>query len=139
MAAKKKAPKKATRAKQAKATKTANGYKHPHDMYVRGIEEGWELARFEREKAKHFPAAKVPVRAAVAGVARKIGKPNPLARVKSTPNGKRAKKGVFITTSTFSNGAKEYAANVSDSIVLLDGDRLARLMTSMASGSHIAH
>jgi hypothetical protein len=96
MATAKKKAAKATKAKKAtgaKQAKTANGYKHPHDMYVRGIEQGWDLARFEREKAKHFPDAKVPVRAAVAGVARKIGKPNPLAGVKSTPNGKRAKKG----------------------------------------------
>jgi hypothetical protein len=96
MAAKTKKAAKGTKAKQAKAPKTANGYKHPHDMYVRGIEEGWDLARFEREKAKHFPKAKVPVRSAVAGVARKIGKPNPLAnapRAKSTPNGKTTKKG----------------------------------------------
>ena len=87
-AARKKASKKATRAK------AANRYKHPHDMYVRGIEEGWDLGRFEREKAKHFPDAKVPVRSAVAGVARKIGKSNPLAGVKaSSSKGKRSKKG----------------------------------------------
>lgn len=48
--------------------------------------------------------------------------------------GKRAKKGVFITTSTFSDGAREYAANVSDSIVLLDGARLSRLMIEHGVG-----
>ena len=48
--------------------------------------------------------------------------------------GKRAKKGVFITTSDFSKGATEYAANVSDGIVLLDGARLARLMIEHGVG-----
>jgi hypothetical protein len=92
MAAKKKAAsgKKATGAKQAK---TVNGYKRPHDLYAKGIEEGWDLSRFEREKAKHFPDAKVPVRSAVAGVARKIGKPNPLASAKAKQKTKRGKKG----------------------------------------------
>jgi hypothetical protein len=94
MAAKTKKATKGTKATRAKQAKAATGYKHPHDMYVRGIEEGWELARFEREKAKHFPDAKVPVRSAVAGVARKIGKPNPLARVKAkTRKARPVKKG----------------------------------------------
>jgi restriction system protein len=48
--------------------------------------------------------------------------------------GKRAKKGVFITTSAFSTGAREYADNVSDSIVLLDGARLALLMIEHGVG-----
>ena len=48
--------------------------------------------------------------------------------------GKRAKKGVFITTSDFSQGAKDYATNVSDSIVLLDGPRLAMLMIEHGVG-----
>jgi restriction system protein len=48
--------------------------------------------------------------------------------------GKRAKKGVFITTSDFSTGAREYADNVSDSIVLLDGPRLALLMIEHGVG-----
>jgi len=48
--------------------------------------------------------------------------------------GKRAKKGVFITTSDFSKGAMEYAANVSDGIVLLDGGRLAKLMIEHGVG-----
>jgi restriction system protein len=48
--------------------------------------------------------------------------------------GKRAKKGVFITTSTFTTGAKDYAHNVSDSIVLLDGPRLALLMIEHGVG-----
>lgn len=41
--------------------------------------------------------------------------------------GKKAKKGVFITTSTFSREAIEYA-NFTGNIVLIDGETLARLM-----------
>ena len=43
-------------------------------------------------------------------------------------NMKRATKGIFFTTSTFTNGAKETAAALSSRIVLIDGRMLARLM-----------
>jgi restriction system protein len=39
-----------------------------------------------------------------------------------------AKMGVFITTSNFSNGAKEYANIIDNKVVLIDGERLAQLM-----------
>lgn len=42
--------------------------------------------------------------------------------------GRRAKKGVFITTSTFTKDAQEFAVQVSDSIVIIDGSRLTELM-----------
>ena len=42
--------------------------------------------------------------------------------------GRRATKGVFITTSKYSREAREFARSASDSIVLLDGHRLAQLM-----------
>lgn len=42
--------------------------------------------------------------------------------------GHRAKKGVFITTSTFSQEAKTYSANIDNKIVLIDGHQLAELM-----------
>lgn len=42
--------------------------------------------------------------------------------------GKRARKGVFVTTSSFSNEARTYAANLDASVVLIDGDELAELM-----------
>jgi hypothetical protein len=48
--------------------------------------------------------------------------------------GKRARKGVFITTSSFSREANEFAASVSDSIVLVDGSRLAELMIDHGVG-----
>ena len=48
--------------------------------------------------------------------------------------GRRAKKGVFITTSAFTREARDYANQVSDSIVLVDGARLARLMIEHGVG-----
>lgn len=48
--------------------------------------------------------------------------------------GRKAKKGVFITTSYFSKDAEEFARQVSDSIVLIDGDKLAELMIEAGIG-----
>ena len=42
--------------------------------------------------------------------------------------GKKAKKGVFITTSTFSESAIMYAKNVENKIILIDGEQLTRYM-----------
>lgn len=42
--------------------------------------------------------------------------------------GKKASKGIFITTSDFNANAQEYAASLQQKIVLIDGRRLAELM-----------
>ncbi|BAM70350.1 restriction endonuclease [Methanothermobacter sp. CaT2] len=42
--------------------------------------------------------------------------------------GQKARKGVFITTSKFSDKAREYASSIDNRIVLIDGDELAQLM-----------
>jgi len=42
--------------------------------------------------------------------------------------GQKARKGVFITTSRFSDKAREYASSIDNRIVLIDGDELAQLM-----------
>jgi restriction system protein len=42
--------------------------------------------------------------------------------------GKRAKKGIFITTSSFSKEAEAYVSSIDHKIVLIDGKRLAELM-----------
>ncbi len=47
--------------------------------------------------------------------------------------GQKARKGVFITTSLFSNQAREYARSV-EGIVLIDGPRLAGLMIDFGVG-----
>jgi restriction system protein len=42
--------------------------------------------------------------------------------------GQHAQKGIFITTSEFSSGAIEYAKNLPQRVILIDGQRLAELM-----------
>ncbi len=42
--------------------------------------------------------------------------------------GQRAKKGIFITTSSFSNEARDFASRIDSKIVLIDGRQLAQLM-----------
>jgi restriction system protein len=39
-----------------------------------------------------------------------------------------SEKGVFITTSDFSNGAKEYTSIIDSKVVLIDGERLEQLI-----------
>ena len=51
--------------------------------------------------------------------------------------GKGLTKGVFITTSSFTNGAIDYAKN--QSIILIDGDRLAELMIEYNVGTFTSH
>jgi len=48
--------------------------------------------------------------------------------------GVRAKKGIFITTSHFSDGAREYASSIDSKIVLIDGTELAQLMIDHGIG-----
>ena len=48
--------------------------------------------------------------------------------------GRRAAKGVFITASDFSKDARDYVKQVSDSIVLIDGLTLTRLMIQYGVG-----
>jgi restriction system protein len=53
--------------------------------------------------------------------------------------GNKATKGIFITTSTFTKDAVEFAKNVSNSkIVLIDGDELAELMIDHNVGVSVA-
>jgi restriction system protein len=48
--------------------------------------------------------------------------------------GVRARKGVLITTSTFSRDAEEYVARIERKIVLIDGPTLAELITDHGIG-----
>lgn len=48
--------------------------------------------------------------------------------------GQRAKKGIFITTSTFSTGALDYVSQIDSKIILIDGARLATLMFNHGIG-----
>jgi len=48
--------------------------------------------------------------------------------------GKRAKKGIFITTSRFTNEALDYSRNIDTKVVLIDGQRLTNLMIDHGIG-----
>lgn len=56
-----------------------------------------------------------------------VGRPE-IQKFAGALQGRRAKKGVFITTSSFTREASEYASMIDNRIVLIDGRRLARLM-----------
>ena len=56
-----------------------------------------------------------------------VGRPE-IQRFAGALQGQRARKGVFITTSSFSRDAEEYASRIDSRIILIDGARLARLM-----------
>jgi restriction system protein len=48
--------------------------------------------------------------------------------------GKRARKGIFITTSDFSQNAHEYVAAIESKIILIDGQQLSQLMIDFGVG-----
>ena len=48
--------------------------------------------------------------------------------------GKKAKKGIFITTSTYSKEAKEYVKNISTKVILIDGEQLTDHMINYKIG-----
>lgn len=48
--------------------------------------------------------------------------------------GKRARKGIFITTSEFSQGAHDYVAAIENKIILIDGQQFAQLMIDFGVG-----
>lgn len=48
--------------------------------------------------------------------------------------GKKAKKGIFITTSTFSKAARDYAEGLESKVILIDGPQLAEFMFDYGVG-----
>ena len=56
-----------------------------------------------------------------------VGRPE-IQKFAGALQGQRARKGIFITTSTFTQDAEEYVSRIDSKIVLIDGDRLAQLM-----------
>jgi restriction system protein len=56
-----------------------------------------------------------------------VGRPE-VQKFAGALQGKRAKKGIFLTTSNFSRAALEYASSIDIKIILIDGERLAELM-----------
>jgi len=51
--------------------------------------------------------------------------------------GQKAKKGIFITTSTFTREAKEFASRIDSKIILIDGVTLAQLMIDYNVGVNL--
>jgi restriction system protein len=62
-----------------------------------------------------------------------VGRPE-IQRFVGALHGKRARKGVFITTSAFSADATAYAEHIDSKVVLIDGRRLAELMIDFGVG-----
>lgn len=62
-----------------------------------------------------------------------VGRPD-IQQFVGALQGQRARKGVYITTSTFSEEARRYADNIESKIVLIDGQRLAELMIDFDVG-----
>lgn len=56
-----------------------------------------------------------------------VGRPE-IQKFAGALQGQRARKGVFITTSTFTKEAREYAALIESKIILIDGEHFSRLM-----------
>lgn len=62
-----------------------------------------------------------------------VGRPE-IMKFVGALQGKRAHKGVFITTSSFTREAQDYTSNISDKVVLIDGRALALLMIENSVG-----
>ena len=64
---------------------------------------------------------------------RTIGRPD-VQQFAGALQGKRARKGVFITTSTFSKDARDYADKIDSKVVLINGNELCGLMIDHGVG-----
>lgn len=62
-----------------------------------------------------------------------VGRPE-IQKFVGALHGKRARKGVFLTTSTFSRDARDYIETIDPKVVLIDGRRLAQLMIDFDIG-----
>ena len=63
-----------------------------------------------------------------------VGRPE-IQKFAGALQGKRANKGVFITTSSFSKEAIGFANSIDSKIILIDGDKLAQLMIEFNVGA----
>lgn len=62
-----------------------------------------------------------------------VGRPE-IQKFVGALQGQRARKGVFITTSTFTTDALDYASRIDTKVVLIDGNQLANLMMDFDVG-----
>jgi restriction system protein len=67
-----------------------------------------------------------------------VGRPE-IQKFVGALQGKRAKKGVFITTSDFSKEAYEYVKVLDVSVILIDGDKLSQYMIENELGVSLKH
>ena len=67
-----------------------------------------------------------------------VGRPE-IQKFVGALHGKRAKKGVFLTISSFSHDAIEYVKTIDPRVVLIDGAKLAQLMIDFDVGVSTAH
>lgn len=65
-----------------------------------------------------------------------IGRPE-IQKFAGALQGQRAKKGIFITTSKFTQSAHDYASFIDSKIVLIDGEALAQLMIDYNVGVNV--
>jgi restriction system protein len=66
-----------------------------------------------------------------------VGRPE-IQKFVGALQGQRAKKGVFITTSTYTSDAIDYASRIDTKVVLIDGKQLADLMIDFDIGVSVA-
>lgn len=62
-----------------------------------------------------------------------VGRPE-IQKFVGALQGKRAKRGIFITTTKFSDDAREYARLIDTKVVLIDGSQLTDLMIDYGVG-----
>ncbi|BAO30172.1 restriction endonuclease [Sulfuritalea hydrogenivorans] len=66
-----------------------------------------------------------------------VGRPE-IQKFVGALQGQRARKGVFITTSTYTAEAVDYASRIDTKVVLIDGNQLASLMTDFDVGVSVS-
>jgi len=64
---------------------------------------------------------------------KQVGRPE-IQKFVGALQGKRAKKGVFITTSEFSKDAYDYVNNLDLAVILIDGEKLSQYMVENELG-----
>lgn len=62
-----------------------------------------------------------------------VGRPE-IQKFAGALQGQRARKGIFLTTSTFTKDAYDFASRIDSKIVLIDGERIAQLMMDYGVG-----
>jgi restriction system protein len=67
-----------------------------------------------------------------------VGRPE-IQKFVGALQGKRAKKGVFITTSEFSKDAYDYVNNLDVAVILIDGEKLSQYMVENELGISLKH